>query len=531
MDGALPATVVRTLFTADVVVTGAGTIGNAVLVENGRVVTIGMASDLRSRSVTEDSYAGATIIPGLRDAHIHAVPYAASLHGCSLKSATSIEELKHRLSSYSRTLPDHEPVVATRFDDEALVEHRLPTRMDLDDAIPDRPVVIYRYCGHIAVANTAALAQSDITRDTPDPEGGTIDRGPDGQPTGVLRETAAGLVGESLAHSSTLSDSQLLAALHGLAGLGVTSIGAMVGYGERPFEQFEVELDQWCRIAPELPIRVKAILITGSPKQLESAVSRIEGAGRRLTWLGVKRFADGSLGGHTAALSEPFSDVDTTGTLRLGPLDTEVAARAIELGGMAAIHAIGDRAVDKVLDMFEVLIARGADPRDLRMEHVSVIRPDQIQRFAVMGVTASVQPAFLASEATWVESRVGHDRREWLYPFRSLLDAGIPLAGSSDCPVEPPHPLWGMAAAMDRFGIGPDQQLTGAEALAMFTSGAARALREAEPLSEGSRADFVVLDTNPVSAGASQVRDATVLDTFIDGKEVLVDRDQPVWLG
>jgi hypothetical protein len=225
----------------------------------------------------------------------------------------------------------------------------------------------------------------------------------------------------------------------------------------------------------------------------------------------------------------PFADDPSMGILRLSEVDTNLARRSIELGGMVAIHAIGDRAVDGVLDVFEELIAEGADPRDLRMEHVSVISPTQIRRFAELGVTAVVQPAFLASESEWVARRVGGDRVPWLYPFRSLLSFDAPVAGSSDCPVEPPQALWGMAAAMDRYGIAPDERLTGTEVLAMFTSGAARALREPEPLAIGSPADIAVIDAEPATASASQIRDAQVLDTYVDGVSVNVDRGLSVW--
>jgi predicted amidohydrolase YtcJ len=530
MDASRHDQAVRSLLTADAVVTGEGIIGDSILVVDGMVAAIGMRGALDTHDVIKRNFRDATLIPGLRDAHMHPVPYAAVLSGCSLKQASDIADLKRRIARYASTLDEDQPIVATRLDDESLAERRLPTRTDLDKAVPDRPVVIYRYCGHVAVANSAALAASDITADTPDPQGGSIDRNADGTPTGVLRETATGLVAPALARGGALlSEEALLSALHGLARVGITSIGAMIGYGERPFEQLEAELQLWRSVAGRLPIRVHGFAITDTPQRLEQAARLLDDCGDRLRWLGVKRFADGSLGGHTAAMNEPFSDVATLGTLRLSDADATVARRSVELGGMVAIHAIGDRAVDGVLDIFEELIAGGADPNDLRMEHVSVISPDQVARFANLGVTAVVQPAFLASEFEWVADRVGEERVPWLYPFHALLDSGVPIAGSSDCPVEPPQPLWGMAAAMDRYGIGPEEQLTGTEALALFTSGAALALREPEPLAIGSPADIVVLDTDPTTATATEIRGARVLETFVDGVTVEVDRTLAVW--
>ena len=515
--------------TAEAVVTAKGAIGDTVLVEDGVVIAVGDRSELDSADETV-SYEGAWMAPGFRDAHIHVTPYAALLHGCSLKSATTIDDLIERLVAHARSLEPGRPVVATRMDDESLAERRLPTRYDLDRATPDRPAVVYRYCGHVAVANSIALDRSGIGPGTPDPDGGSIDRDEAGTPTGVLRETAAGLVAPSLARGATMDPDQLLDALHRLAGLGLTSVGAMMGYGELPHERLAAELAVWSEIADRLPIRVHGIVITDDPAVLEQAGAVLGRPASRISWLGVKRFADGSLGGHTAAMHAPFSDTPSTGTLRLSDVDAAIARASVDRGGMVAIHAIGDRAVDGVLDLFEGMTARGVDPNALRMEHVSVIGPGQIHRFARSGVTACVQPAFLASEAEWVVDRVGPAREPWLYPFRSMLRAGIPLAGSSDCPVEPPHPLWGMAAAVDRAGVRPVEALTPLEALHLFTDGAARALREPVPLSPGSPADLVVLDTNPSTATADAFRRTQVIDTLVDGEVVAVDRSKPVWV-
>ena len=226
----------------------------------------------------------------------------------------------------------------------------------------------------------------------------------------------------------------------------------------------------------------------------------------------------------------PFADVDTTGTLRLSETDRNISQACIDEGGMVAIHAIGDRAVDGVLDVFDELVANGADPADLRMEHVSIASPSLVDRFAASGATAVIQPAFLASESDWLADRVGDDRISWVYPFASMRGAGIPLAGSSDSPVEPPHPLWGIAAAVDRYGIGPEEKLTALEALGLFTHGGASALREPEPLAAGSPADLVVLDVDMMDATPDEIHEATVIDTIVDGDIVPVDRSLPTWV-
>ena len=154
------------------------------------------------------------------------------------------------------------------------------------------------------------------------------------------------------------------------------------------------------------------------------------------------------------------------------------------------------------------------------MEHASLLNEDDVFRLASMGVTASVQPAFLTSETTWLAKRLGSERMEMAYPFRSMAEAGIPLAGGSDCPVEPPHPLLGMAAAQDRAGIVRDQGLNAAQALELFTKGAARAMHESEPLEVGSPADVVVLDRDPLQEGAAALRRTLVKATYVGGRRV-----------
>jgi predicted amidohydrolase YtcJ len=521
---------VMKLISSESVVTADGRVGNAIVVHGGRVVHVGDRQELVRSHMVEERYPGSFIIPGLRDAHIHVVPYAALMSGCSLKSATSMDDLIERLADFAGRRPEDASVVATRFDDESLVERRLPTRVELDRAVPDRPAVIYRYCGHIAVANSMALAASGITEHTADPEGGSIDRDDIGLPTGVLRETAAGLIGPALSRGGTLDPDALISALEGLASIGITSVGAMIGYGESPSEKLEAEIELWRTVARRLPIRVHGIVITDDADRLEWAADALSNSGPRLRWLGVKRFADGSLGGHTAAMREPFADVDSLGTFRLTAADEAIARRSVEMGGVAAIHAIGDRAVSGVLDTFERLIAVGADPTALRMEHVSIIDPPLAERFAQLGVTAVIQPAFLASESQWVFDRVGPDREAWVYPFRSMSELGIPMAGSSDCPVEPPHPLWGMAAAIDRYGITPDEALDPLAALGLFTVGGARTLREPPPLAVGSPADLIVVDVDPSTATADSIHDAIVLDTYVDGEVVDVDRSLSTWV-
>ena len=523
------------LVVAQRVRSGMGVVGDALLIREGQVAAVGWAADLHALGAVEQHFPAGTIVPGLRDAHMHPLPYAQALTRPTLKDAENLDELLTRIRMAAAQLPRGRPLIAIRMDDETLREKRLPTRHDLDLAADDRPVLIYRYCGHIAVANTRALETAGIGSIAIDPAGGTLDRDEFGLPNGILRETAIEPVATALnGLTADPHPESVLAALSGLTTLGLTALGAIVSVGTGPWCDTGNELQSLLEIAPHLPLKLAVLIIAGDAAELEEAASSIRDAGPRLRFLGLKDFADGSLGGHTAAMSAPYADQpEESGTLRLDPVAVGAKARAaLRLGGKVAVHAIGDVANSRVLDLFDELVREGADPADLRVEHASILDPDLIARFAAGGFTACVQPAFMASESTWLEKRLGPDGLAHAYPLGSLAAAGVPLAGSSDCPVEPPHPLWGMAAARDRAGIGPQTEaLSGSQALALFTKGAARAIAEPEPLAVGSPADFVVLDRDPVEASPDALRTTKILATWIDGQAVEFPEDPITWRG
>lgn len=522
----------RRLFVADTIRDPSGHKGDALLVTGGRITAVGRSGDLRSVDLVEERFPGATIVPGLRDAHLHPVGLTALLHRPSLKKAADFDEIAAILTATERSLPQGVALTALRLDDESLAEGHLPDRHFLDRISATRPILVIRYCGHVAVANTAALALCGVDRDTPDPPGGTIDRDTAGEPTGVLRETAIEPVSEVLRPSSPpVSAEHLIATAHGLASVGLTGVGAMVAAEGGQWGGGGSELDVVVAAAPRLPITFGVMVIADGPAELESAAARLGAAGGKVRFSGVKLFSDGSLGGHTAAMHEGFSDAPAErGTDRLVPgAYLEMARAALRLGGRVAIHAIGDRANGSVLDLMETLIGEGADPTRLRIEHASVLTTADIARFGRLGVTASVQPAFLASETTWLEKRVGPERLRRTYPFRSLLAAGTPLAGGSDCPVEPPHPLWGMAASRDRCGLVPEEGLSAPEALALFTTGSAAAIGEDAALVAGNAATFTVLDGDPITATPDELRRIDVLEVWVDGKAVVIPEGTVVW--
>lgn len=402
------------------------------------------------------------------DHHFHPLGYVSLVNGLELMDAASLDDVMARLADRATRVEG--PVIGQRLNDEGVSDGRLPTAPDIDGVISDRPVLLYRYCGHIAVANSTALVLAGIDADTPNPDGGSFDRDASGRPNGILRETAIPLVSQALAPTiAPPTDQEVLSALNTLPAMGIGSMTGIVSVGESIWCGVDDEISTLIRLAPELPIDIDVLVIAQQPSDLVDAKRRIDQAGGRIRFHGYKAFTDGSLGGHTAAMYEPFADVETTGTVRIHQDKAKLLGQtSLDLGGVVAIHAIGDRANDLALDVHEDLLRDGADPSRLRIEHASILTDQTIERMARMGVVASVQPAFLASEETWLEKRLGASRMSRAYPFRSLAEAGVPLLGGSDSPVEMPDPETGINAAVNRHGINPDQGMDRNDAEAMF---------------------------------------------------------------
>lgn len=404
------------------------------------------------------------------DHHLHPFGYASLVNGLELMDATDLDDLMARVAAHGDRVDG--PVIGHRLNDEGLSELRLPTAADIDDVMADRPVLLYRYCGHIAVANTAAMRIAGLDAGTADPPGGSFDRDATGSPNGILRETAINPVSTALEGLTTApSDLEIISALAGLRRMGIGSITGMVSVSANVWCGVDNEVATLVRLAPDLPIDIDVLLIASSPEEFLAAKEQLDRAEGPVRFHGYKDFVDGSLGGHTAAMYEPFSDQpDTRGMERYdrGRM-VEMGRTSLDAGGAVAIHAIGDRANDLVLDVHEELLGHGADPGRLRVEHASVLRPETIERMARLGITASIQPAFLASEATWLEKRLGADRMFTAYPFRSMMEAGIPLLGGSDSPVELPDPRTGITAAVGRHGINPEEAITADQAETLFS--------------------------------------------------------------
>ena len=456
---------------------------DSVLIDGERILAMGRLAEFEG-TFDVSRYDGFLSAPR-HDHHFHPFGYAGAISRLNLKEAPDFDGLRIRLQAATARLQPGESLTATRLDDEALTELRLPNRWELDEMVGTTPTLLHRYCGHIAVANSAALALAGL--------GDHID--------GILREEEIGpVLNEVASRQAPMEPEVVEKALLGLASLGLGTITAIVSVGDPLFCEVPDELATLISLAPRVPLDFEVLVIAPDRSSLTTAASALKTAASNIRFAGWKDFADGALGGRTAALYEPFSDdPGNRGIMRLKrPQADEMARAALDLGGRAALHAIGDRANDAVLELFSDLMLLGADEKALRIEHASVLTPAARQRMANLGIAASVQPSFITSEVTWLHKRLG-GRVEQTYAFGEMEEEGIRLRGGSDCPVETPNPWEGMAAA--RVG-----GLSARSAYELY----------GPALKVGGPSDLVVIDRDPL--GASDVAGTRVLAAYRHGQ-------------
>lgn len=470
---------------------------------------------------------GRCVLPGLTDAHIHLGWFALGLRQVDLTGSSSQEEMLARVAQRVRSTPPGEWVVGRGWDQELWPVPRFPTAADLDRVAPGHPVVLTAKSGHALVANTIALRQAGVDANTPDPEGGRIERDRSGRPTGLLLEAAMELVRRALPEPDAGAVAEALpAAFERTWQVGITSVhqmGNLVAF--EALQRLHAEGALGLRVVQYLPAEA-----------LDHALALHVRAGLGDDWLrlgGVKVFADGALGPRTAAMLEPYDgEPDNVGILTLEPEALEDLARRASEGGLPlAVHAIGDRANRMVLDVLE----RTWSPHDgsmrARIEHVQLLHPDDVGRLAKLGVVASMQPIHAIQDAPMADRYWGK-RCVTAYAWRSLLDAGTVLAFGSDCPVEDLNPFLGIHAAVTRSrpdGYGgpqgwyPEQRITVEEAVKAYTWGAAYAVGMEDRvgrLAPGYWADLVVLDRDVFTCTPDAIAGTQVVATMVGGRWV-----------
>ncbi len=494
----------------------------AVAVWDRRITDVGKNRDilrLKGRSVKLVDLKGKTLLPGFTDSHIHFLAYGLLMRNVQLYNVRSIPEIQELVRKASAGKKPGEWIVGRGWDQEKVQEHRYPDRHDLDKA-SENPVYLRRVCGHIAALNSAALAHVGIDESTIDPEDGEIVRDPaTRRPTGVLKEKALQLIEEKVQYDDRTVETALVSASRKLLRVGLTSLHCIIGNRQE------------FRILRKLQTegRVKQSIYAVIPYHFLAEAAGMgfgtETGDARLRVGGVKIFMDGSLGGRTAALNEPYSDMPSTkGMMTFTEEKLRTAVKqAEESGFQLCIHAIGDRGVGTIVKVMEEASDPSARKRlRHRIEHCSIAPATLLSRIRRLGLVASVQPRFIYSDS-WALDRVGKDRERSIYPFRSMIKKGIRIAAGSDGPVEDPSPIEGIWSAVARPNPPRTESLTMAEAFGAYTSGGAYASHSEESsgtIEQGKRADMVVLDRDPFKLNVEDLRNVRVEMTIANGQVV-----------
>ena len=463
------------------------------------------------------------VFPGFNDAHTHLGSAGRTRLNVDLTGVKSLSAMLAKVETFAKDAPAGHWLTGGNWDHTLWAEKKLPTRQDLDKVTAGHPAFLDRIDGHIAIANSAALAAAGITGKTTPPQGGAIDLDANGEPTGILRESAQDLVYKVIpppSHDERRRGDEL--AIADALAHGVTSVQDFSDWQDfLVFEELEKEGKLHLRITEWLPFKDPL-------DELKKKRAHHDLNDPLLHTGFLKGFMDGSLGSRTAAMKAPYSDdPGNTGLPQYtqAQLNKMAVVRA-QAGFQLGFHAIGDKAAAMALNAYaQPGVARTARNR---IEHAQVVDPADIQRFARLGVIASMQPSHLLTDMNWAKDRLGPRRAATSYAWKAFLDAGVPLAFGTDYPVEPITPFRGLYAAVTRMNEAgtreyfPENKLTRGQALYAYTQGSAYAEfaeKHKGQLALGYDADFILVDRNLYTVGASAILYSVVLETFVSGQE------------
>lgn len=500
------------------------------LIENGKIVETGSGTPARTPTDSDVDLRGATVLPGLIDAHGHVLGLGQEQQQVDLRGSETRANAVKRVEAFAARHADRRWIIGRGWNQVLWPEKTFPSAKDLDAIVADRPVALTRVDGHAVWVNSKAMQLAGINDKTPDPQGGQIVRDEHGKATGVFIDTAENLILKHMPAATVKERAETLnAAMNALISMGMTGVHD-AGISVADYQAYK-QLGK----SQQLPMRVYAMLADGeaSRKMLRKAPPGSQ-FDDRLILRSVKAWSDGALGSRGAALLADYSDqAHHRGLLLYTPDQLQTLTKlAINNGWQVNIHAIGDAGNRLVLDTFEKL-SRDGKARALRhrIEHAQVIALDDIARFRELDIIASIQPTHATSDMNMAEDRLGSERIKGAYAWRKLLDANVRLAGGSDFPVELANPFHGLYAAVtrkDRDGNPLDgwyaqEKLNRAEALRLFTVDAAYAGHMEHivgALSKGQWADFIVIDRDYFSAPEAQIDDINVQATYVAGKKV-----------
>jgi len=509
----------------------------AMAIRDGRILAIGdddaLASCASSRTQWLDLH-GRTVLPGLIDIHTHAMQWVKSiLRGeidAGYPAVHSILEITQAVAHRAATLPQGQWIVGSGWDDAKLAEHRYITRQDLDAFSPHHPVYLKHVSGHLAVANSAALKLANITGDSSNPQGGVIERDTSGNPTGILKDTAVGLLSALLPKDPPDIDVRAAKLISEKAAeLGLTTIHDIFLSPDEMRGYQEASRRGWLQVRVQMSPRIDSL--ADAEKLAQMGVHT--GFGDDQLKLGAaKMFADGGMGARTIAIYPPgvIGEPGNLGVLRWTPAEMQKAhLLAAEAGWQLETHAIGDRAIDEVLDSYASVIQQlGLKDHRFRIVHAGISTPAVQKRMRELRVLVDGNPAFVYWIGSWF-LKYGTDRVRWSYPAKSYLENGIVEAAGSHVPGTPLNPWWGIWAAVVRKDLqtsqvlAPEERISVEQALALYTRNGAYAGFEEDrkgSLEPGKLADFIVVDRNVLTIPIEELKDVKVLQTFVGGHSV-----------
>lgn len=507
---------------------------SAFAVKAGRIVFAGSDREVRSlagpRTRVVDA-GGGTVIPGMVDAHAHLLGLGTSLRNVALAGSKTYDEVIARVAERAKTAKPGEWIFGRGWDQNLWPDKKFPTHEALTRAFPNNPVVLTRIDGHALVANGMAMRAAGISSATRDPDGGRIERMADGSPAGVFVDNAQGLVTRAEPNETSAQTREAI-----LAAVAEANKWGLVGIHDAGASKRTIDIYESLARAGKFNLR-NYVMVSGDSADIAHyfAIGPRSALYDGHIWVRMlKLYSDGALGSRGAALLAPYADDHAnTGLLVTPPAEIQrIATAALRRGFQVGVHAIGDRGNRVVLDAYDAALKAvpTADHR-FRIEHAQVISPQDIPRFATLGVIPSMQASHQTSDMRWAEVRVGPDRIKGAYAWRSLLNTGVIIPNGSDFPVEEVNPLISFHSAVSRQdpsnwppgGWYPDQVMTRSEALKSMTIWPAYAGFQEKlmgSISPGKYADFVILDQDIMTIPASEILSTRVMSTWIGGKSV-----------
>ncbi len=504
----------------------------AVLVEDDKIIAVGPKDELKGQADKEMDLQGATMYPGFVDSHLHMIFTGQKLIRLDLSNAKSTEEMLEMISVAAKNTPDDQWLFGESWNENNFADKRIPTKDELD-AIRKGPIILNRVCHHVVLCNSAVLEASGISEQSESPAGGEIGRTKEGKLNGLLYDRAADFANNVVPREGEAYIDSLTKELN-LTVDTMLSYGVTGGHTEEMhyFGNFMNPLTAYRRVIGEKHhFRVNLLRHNAVFKQMMEA--NLEFDEPFIEPGAMKIFADGALGGSTAALSKPYADnPENSGLLIQTDEELENLVKlAREYDEVIAVHMIGDASAEQILNVIEKYPAPKGK-RD-RLIHGSVLRKDLIDRMAKLPVVIDAQPAFVSSDFPWIIDRLGEERLEYVYPWKSLLDNGVMCAAGTDSPVEDVNPLVSIYAAVERKkpyaegnGYIPEQKITRYEAIRMYTVGSAQVIskeNERGLIKPGYVADFSIFDKDLFEGSTEDMLEAKAVKTVVAGR-VVFDR-------